>query len=350
MQRSVTFDKKFLGDIEFRYRYYRERDAELKKEADARNGSLARHDCWRRAYYNFPYMIGSDYPSVRQRFIDVVWNINDINESAQLTPRLEFQNGFLMTQKFTHVLEELNTRGGLPTDAQADLFEPIRSYFADGEPIGLEALSRYPRPSKPFLVKYSKLQYLRDAFQYGRFRICPASSYAAEIHNRAIRDSELQRPLIMPTYLERMRGETQIIFQGHEFKFGSGDLIVPIVSPDFYVYCLSESIYYRLPTDFHADAVLIIRDPKEFIYRLVRAFRQIKFGYQPVAGPVTYYDPYTDHKSIKLFELSKHLRYSYQREYRVAFLPDSKDMIPDGEIFAEIGSMKDYADLLELPA
>jgi hypothetical protein len=291
-------------------------------------------------------MLGSSYEAVRQRWVDTFINVNDINENGQITPRADLADDFLHFQKFTHALEELGGRGGIPTDTSADLRAIFDGYFAHGEPLGLQTLRAYARPNGPFLVKYSRFQFLEETYRLGRLRISPASSYAAQIHNYAVRDAELERPVVVPTFRERLRGETEFLYEGRVIRYGADDLIIPVVVPDFYIYCLSAAIYYRLPTDFDADAALVIRDPKQFIFRIKQAFRKARPGYRAVSGEVLYYDPYTDHRNLSQPQMTKHLRYAYQREHRIAFVPDRHATLPDQPIFLDIGSMTDYADLL----
>jgi hypothetical protein len=46
-----------------------------------------------------------------------------------------------------------------------------------------------------------------------------------------------------------------------------------VVCPDYFLYSLCDHIYYRLPTDFDADAALIIRDPALFTQRVISNFQ-----------------------------------------------------------------------------
>lgn len=344
----VTDQDPFIADMKFRLDWFAQRAFELDREAEAR-GALPRHQHWRRAYCGFPYMTGSEYFAVRRRFIDTFLNTHDINERGEVVPRMDHADNFLLMQKFTHVLEELGVRGGIPFDTQKELNEVFDAYFASGDPMGLRALREYRKPrDSSIFVKYSRKEFLHDMCRHGRVRLCPASSYSAQIHNYAVRDSELERPYVIPTFRERLRGETEIQYRGQTLQFGTGDLVVPIVYPDFYVYCLSTSIYYRLPTDFRADAALIIHDPILFVSKLNDAFLSQYGNFTALSGPVTYYDPYTDHTKVKVPQMSKHIRYSYQREFRVAYLPKIPSMRLQPEIFIELGCMDDYAHLQEL--
>lgn len=122
--------------------------------------------------------------------------------------------------------------------------------------------------------------------------------------------------------------------------------MLPVICPDYFLFSLCDQIYYRLPTDFNADAALIIRDPALFTQRFISHFLARQPNWVPLHGPVTYYDPYRDHAKIKVAEMSKHFGYAYQREVRIAFR--SKQAVSAGlqPEFLKIGSMTDYAELI----
>jgi hypothetical protein len=308
-------------------------------------GGLRRQDHWRRNYYRFPYMVGSPFSAVRQRFIDTFINSEDMNAQGQIIPRMDAENNYRLSEKWAHALEEIGMRGGIPLDTNEEIQAQLGSYYSNGRPTGQIIFDGYESPATPILVKYSKRKYLQDMLRCGMVRICPASSYSASMHNYAIRDSELTREFIIPTFRERLRGETQTKYEGRQIVFGTSDLVISVTSSDFYAYCLSDSIYYRLPDDFDADAALVIRDPRRFVHAVRSAFRKLMRGFRAYSGPVDYYDPYTDYGRVRIPEMCKHFRYSYQREYRIAFIPGQSHIVPVDTVVLNIGSMVDYADL-----
>ena len=124
------------------------------------------------------------------------------------------------------------------------------------------------------------------------------------------------------------------------------DLLLPVVMPDYFLLSLCDHIYYRMPTDFDADAALVIRDPAQFTQRVISGFLAAWPDWEPLHGPVTYYDPYLDYTKVTTPELSKHFGYSYQREVRIAMRAKRRprsDLQPE---FLTIGPMTDYAELL----
>jgi hypothetical protein len=311
-------------------------------------GALARSDWWRREYYAFPYLTGAKFEAIIERFCDIFFNTVDMNAEGQLTPHLDFKNEDSFMAKFTHMLEEINARGGMPTDVIERARTPIVDYFSKGDPIGIRLFAKFERDDAPILVKYSKRQFMQEMYEFGKIRICPASFYSASSHNGAIRDLETQRPFAIPTFRERLAGESHFEFQGHKIPLDAGNFEIPVEVQDYFLYSLSNHVYYRLPSDFDADAAIIVRDKNAFIQRLVSSFLAANPHYDVHYGDATYYDPCLDFTKIRIPEMSKHFRYSYQREFRIVFNkrePLRTKLVPQ---FLQIGSMRDYAELITL--
>jgi hypothetical protein len=187
---------------------------------------------------------------------------------------------------------------------------------------------------------------IADMLGKGRLRICPASYYNDGGHLDSIRDDEMTRNFFIPTFQGRLNGETHVEVKGHRLPFNDDDVCLPLVFPDYYLFSLCDHIYYRMPTDFGADAALIIRDPIRFSQRIISAFLGLYPDCEPLYGPVTYYDPYLDYTKFKIPEMAKHFGYAYQREVRIAFRPKRRPRQPLRPVFLEIGPMNDYADLV----
>jgi hypothetical protein len=89
------------------------------------------------------------------------------------------------------------------------------------------------------------------------------------------------------------------------------------------------------------DACVVIRDPVKFEERLCKAVAEHLPGWIGMGGPVRYLDPFNCKKDDMSVFFGKHHKYSYQREYRCAWLPPGD---PAGKLepfFAEMGSMRD---------
>src|SRR5690606_31480251 len=127
----------------------------------------------------------------------------------------------------------------------------------------------------------------------------------------AVRDDETSRTFFIPTYEERLSGKSSIDFQGHKLEFGDDDIVLPLTFDDYYLFSLCERIHYRMPTDFDADAAIIIRDPVIFKQRLISTFLSRYPDWIPMEGRVTYYDPYRDYAKFSVPHMAKHFGYAY---------------------------------------
>ena len=321
------------------------RDA-IVAERDAASGQLPRHQWWRYHYYEFPYLIGSRSERVAERFRDVFINLSELSSDGKIGVRPDFREDDSLTQKFTHLLEEWNSRGGVPSNVLEDARAPILKYFENGDPIAVKFFEGFKSPATPFLVKYSKREFLEPMLHAGKIRISPASYYSHSKHIASVKDTETRRSFVIPTFRERLQGKTSIEFNGKEIRFYDDDLVITLNGPDYYMFCLCDYAYYRLPTDFDSDAALVIRDPDLFTQRVVSTFLAANPDWEPFAGKVTYYDPYIDYGKISIPEMSKHFGYSYQREYRIAFSATKKTKGPLQPRYITIGPMADYAELL----
>jgi hypothetical protein len=337
-----------IEQIEGKLKNFADLQKLLEAERGKAGGTLARHDWWRYHYYKYPYLAGAPDGRVAARFRDIFINLAELNSDGKIGIRPGHDDNDGLIQKFTHLLEEWNSRGGLPGDVVADARKPILKYFEHGDPTGVKLFSRFDPPSTPFLVKYSRREFLEPMLKKGIIRICPASYYADPKHIDAVRDSETLRHFFIPTFRERLEGKVSVKYDGRDVKFNDDDIVIPLLVPDYFLFCLCGRIYYRLPTDFDADAALIIRDKDIFCQRVISAFLAQHPEWVPFSGEITYYDPYLDYTKMTLPEMTKHFGYSYQREYRIAFKPTSHIKGPLAPEFITIGPMSGYAELLTL--
>ena len=260
-------------------------------------------------------MIGAPDDRVGKRFCDIFINTTELGTDAKIGVH-DFQKDDTLTQKFMHMLEEYGSRsGGPPVDVVAAARAPVVRYFENGDPVAVKLFAGYHNDAS---------------------------------HIQSVQDDETHRTFFIPTFRERLEGRDSIDFQGHKLVFGNDDIVVPVICRDYFLFSLCDQIYYRLPTDFNADAALIIRDPALFTRRVVSHFLVRQPEWEPLQGPVTYYDPYRDYKKVTVPEMSKHFEYAYQREVRIAFRskqPVRADLQPE---FLKIGSLSDYAELISV--
>ena len=326
----------------------RQRHFEWKVEQP---GRLRRHEVWRHAYLARPYLVGAPDERVAERFRHVFLNVYEIGEDGKIRP-VPFTETDEYMQMFTHLLEEYGARtGGMPSnEIIQSAREPIFKYFEHGTPVGVTLFDGYSAPTTPVLVKYGKREFLEPMHRTGELRLANAALYNDTAHIGAVRDDETSRTFFVPTYNERLEGRTHIDFQGHQLEFGDDDITIPLEFDDYYLFSLCTQIHYRMPTDFDADAAIVIRDPIRFKQRLISTFMALYPEWIPLEGKVTYFDPYR----VTGFadpEMAKHFGYAYQKEDRVVFRrrrPLAAGAPHLQPLFLSIGSMEDYADLVML--
>lgn len=336
-----------LDQLKGRAAWMEGRRRQLEAKAAGQNGSVSLHESWRHEYVSFPYLLGAPDDRVASRFKDVLNNITELSAKSKIVP-LPISSEHAFMAKFTHLLEEYGIRtGGMPHDAVLhEAMAPTGNFFAKGEPIAARIFGGYSAPSAPFTVKYGQRQHLEPMLRTGRIRICPASFYNDGNHNAAVRDDEIHRTFFIPTFHERLKGVHQTTFQGFRIEYGDDDIVLPVVAPDYFLFSLCDGIHYRMPSDFDADAALIIRDPHRFAQRVISSFLGRYPGWKPHYGPVIYYDPYRDFTKMRVHQMSKHFGYAYQREVRIVMEAYNMPRQPLEPEFLDIGPMDDYAELL----
>ncbi len=102
-----------------------------------------------------------------------------------------------------------------------------------------------------------------------------------------------------------------------------------------------------MPTDFDADAAVIIENKQEFLERLEAAAAEQLSSHEFFSGEIVYYDPYNDipsKSSVGYPEMIKHFSYSYQKEHRCVWrCPQGIDSQKLEHVFLKLGSLEDIA-------
>lgn len=186
---------------------------------------------------------------------------------------------------------------------------------------------------------------MQPLHESGALRIQPASYFAQQDHNGAIRDDELQFSfsgvLSRDEILKLVRDPQDI---PADFPEQRADM--SIKSPtDYWLYCVTNSVKPRLFVDFDADACVIIRDRARFGQMLYEATRERTSAAPIQDGPALYVDPLFPTTTDLFLPFVKHFRYTYQDEHRFAWLPQ----VPTGTVpflDAQIGSLKEFSDLI----
>lgn len=338
---KVTVDqiRERLRGVDERRRHY-----EWKSEQP---GRLCRHEVWRHTYLAHPYLLGAPDERVAERFKSIFMNVMELSPKGQLCPvPMEVTDEYM--QVFTHMLEEYGARqeGPPPDKVIAEARLPLVKYFEDGTPLGVRMFEGYDVPETPIFVKYGKRQFLEPMIERGELRLANAGLYNDTGFLDAVRDDETSRTFFIPTFRERLAGETHLEMDGHRQPFDDDDIVLPLVFDDYFLFSLCEHVHYRMPTDFEADAAIVIRDPQLFKQRLISTFLARFPDWTAMGGSVIYYDPYRDYSKFRVPEMAKHFGYAYQKEARIVFRPPQKRSVPLEPVHLTIGSMRDYADLV----
>ena len=324
------------------------RRKEIEAAIKENKGMLPRHESWRHAYFRDPYLIRTSKEDLFNRTCDVFHNIAELDGLGKIAPTAGMMNDAWLMQKFTHLIEEYGGRGGVPVDLISAANEPLDKYFADGEPVGVRLFRNLEQPKGSNLVRFSRRKYLEDMFHNGRIMVSPASSYSNGSLLNAQKDLETTRSYTIPTHNFLLNGQTHVNIEGKVYDARAGDVEIVENVPDYYAYCMCSEIDRRLPSDFKADAALVISDPKRFQRLFFDSLRSKLKGWEMRRGKVKYYDPFLDYKKYSDLEMTKHFRYHYQKEFRLVARPKRNVGQTLEPFFINVGPMTEYSVLYTL--
>jgi hypothetical protein len=332
----------------FKYDWFKERERQLTAQAESNAGRLRRHEWWRLSYYRHPYLMLETDDGIRNRFIDVFANTVDLSREGKIIPQPMMANEGRFAQVFTELIEETNARGILTREVVNEAVAPIRSYFSDGEPLGLRMFGDREHLPGQWLVKYSKRSHVEDMLKFGRFRIAPASEYAKASHIKAMTDLETARDFKLKAIKEALEGTESFVFQNIEIKIQNGVVPLQCLLDDYYLFSTCKEIDRRMPTDFEADAALVIKDRGLFISKLRQAMLKIFPDLEFLEGEVYYFDPYNDVPKTAGLEFWKPFSFAYQKEHRCVLRRRQRwaggtKLAP---FFVELGPLDAFAELV----
>ena len=185
---------------------------------------------------------------------DIISNVTELTYDGKIGMISPNEDGAFWIELFTHVLEELALRGsGFKDGFLKDAAVPRPTFPIDPR---AKSLVRQIGPglgNQRYVVKLGKAKYLQPAFEQGRWRISPASSYADPSLNVAQRDKELEMNVYLPkSKMKFWDGKTG------EFK-GDGESLGNIkvtfrLKTDYYVSCRTGQLDLRLFDDFDANS------------------------------------------------------------------------------------------------
>lgn len=303
---------------------------------------------WQLEYRADRYMSHLNENELKQWTKDIFNNLLILTEDSKIGLIPVNSSHDIWMRKFQHVLEELSIRyGPYPSGFRDGFMKDVRIPRPE-TPLAKKAgkvVSKHRYQYSTYLVKYGKMEYLEKAFKLGDIRICPATFYDDPSLNPSIRDQELE--MYIQPHPSKMRMEVldKETMKPKRIINPIGNIISANSETNYYVYCLSTVLSLRLFCDFDSDSCLIIKDVKLFIKNIFKGFRDIISGWHGVASQVKYLDPlFSTLQDIDIY-LTKHFRYSYQKEFSVVWLP--KQIIKDiGIISVNIKGMENYCDLI----
>ncbi len=306
-------------------------EAAKQEYADWRSGNIpsgtkvTHQEYWEMKYRQNRYLSHLSDQELAQRLDAVMNNMVGLtpDEKIKFLSHNETQKDW--QAEFTVLLEESRLRHtGLPTHLLHELHHP--DYDWPGIPKAAAEFHTLNVKGGEYLVKYLQLNHGKEAFEKGRIQVNPASTFKDPSLNYALEDDELQLSLRPPS---------------------KTDPTVLVSATNYYVYCMTNEFDLRLFGDFKYNACLIITEPAVFVERLAhKALRQLP-RWRAEAYPVIYVDPVRPNSmELDIFR-TKDFRYSYQKEYRIVWLPPFP-LFTLKPIIVELGDLSDSCHLISL--
>lgn len=336
--------KSVLGRSHGPYEFFKARERQLEIESSRNGNRIERHNLWRLEYYRYPYLILEKDEIILERFSDIFSNILDISKDCKIVPVSGKKNDFKLMRYFTEIIEETNWRGVLTREAAKDATNPVAAYFVEGLPLGCRMFGEREHIPGKWIVKYSKRKYVDEMLEYGRFRISPASEYSKGSYIKAIKDLETARPYKLKALSDLLKNGEEVEINEIKMKIQNGFIPMEVEIDDYFLFSSCKEIDRRMPTDFEADAALVVKNKYKFVRRLRAALLQKYPTWEFLENEVYYYDPYNDIPKSRDQEFWKHFSYSYQKEHRCVLRPRTPWHEELKPFFIEIGPLSDIAE------
>lgn len=278
-----------------------------------------------------------------RRVEDIMANVHIISETGLVSLDSTDANLFYWMGRLQEVITEMTLRHGpYPAGWSRGFLDLSRlpGSLAASQLHGHQYLPG-DNADAPVLVKYSRRQFIEDAYYHGKLRVAPAACYRDPSLNPAQQDDELVAEVDFNPFFSGI---------GHAPELDR--MIIPNprhivrreVSSNYYIYCTAMALSTRLLLDFEAEVALVIHDPDAFLTRLDIAMRAQLPNWDAVAGPAQYYDPLQVTPEEVELPMWKHFRYAYQREFRAAWLPPSPITVLE-PVMLEVGPLTDIAEI-----
>ena len=321
---------------------------ELDLKSKKNGGMLKRGEMWSLEYYRNPYLTFSSDEYLHKRFIEHSHNTFRLTSKGKIATHYEFtKDDGLLGPLFAHMNEEFGIRGGIPVSLLQKSNGELLKYFENDPITGVKLFRDYPEKLDNVIVKFGQQVHLSSMLRDGQLRLSPAEFYQRNNLHKAMQDTETDRDFHVPQFQTILDGKKSVNLGGFDAKLEDGFFKLVVKCPEYLLWSACLDIDRRMPDDFGANAALIIRDPRAFLFRLKNAVKS-KWPAAPVwAGPIKYYDPcsFVDRRSRP--ETIEHFSYYYQREWRFCAFPNEGDM-PIEPIIFSIGALEDIAELVTL--
>lgn len=308
------------------------------------------YEKWQIDYRKHRYIEHLTNIDIEQRVKDILLNTIVLTEEAKIGLPPVNSESMEWMELWTHVLEEMCIRNGpYPAGFESGFMKDFRlphPCHALAEKAAT-AVKKINFKIGDGLIKYGNADYLKDIIEKGCVRIAPASFYSDSSLNPAIKDEELEvfvQPHPSSYKIEVIDGKTK---QKKRTLQPLDNKITTRSLTDYYVYCFSPILAPRLFVDFEADGCLLITKPVIFINKLIAAFQNKIPNYISGTGIVSYIDPLRSKNITPQPIFLKHFRYSYQKEFRLIWLPpEIKEDLPFIEL--NVDGLKDCCTLVTL--
>lgn len=317
----------------------------LKERAEAGDGTLSEVEFYNQKYGDYPYLLLEPDDVIAERMADVMNNSTDISEDGKLSPSTELQLS-KHNELFYGLMGEVNFRQ-LHQKAFTPFSKIIEKYNIKGKPVGVSMFQKAGYVPTDSIIKYTAAEYAKDMVDNGSIRIAPAQYYKDAAPLDAMRDNETYRVYKMRALTEWLNGDKSVDIFGNQLDIKNGFIELFTEVPNYYMYCTCTYFSRRMPTDFNANAAVIIEDKEEFLKRLDSAAARQLPNHEYFSGDVTYYDPYNDNpneSSVGYPEMIKHFSYAYQKEHRCVWrCPENIDSETIEPVYLKLGPLNDIA-------
>lgn len=303
---------------------------------------MERYKHWEQEYQKHRYLQYLNDIQLSSRGIDIVNNLMETSQNEKIgiiDPRIK-KNEF-WSILWTHFLKECRMR-------KQDYHSVLGKYDVKlpkslNDQVYDEA-KRLDILGRSYLVKYGEKKFLKEMYDNGEIRIKSAKAYDDPSMNSAIQDNELRLDLdIHPDWFKGLP-EAPLSMSRY---FGN---IKHSINSDtnFYIYCLASILRYRLFSDFEYDSCLIIYKPGRFLRLLKDVIEKSLPGWTVFGYRITYVDPIRPPSLEMDIVFTKHFRYWYQHEYRIACIPPSPEINALPPLDIRIGSLADFCRYIEI--